>query len=326
MTTIRPLTATDQGGVVSLLIRDALQRSTLDPVLWRLANFRTRIERAVAAALQEGSRELWRVAEQGRHLVGVSRAMLVPVPPIYDGAAGAPGLILDDCCVSADAPADAAEALLAATAAALARAGAQRLVASCPAAGRLRPLYERLGYEPVTLYLVKHGLGAQGVSNVRPATTADVPGIVQRSAQHRATLAQIAPRFWYIHPEADGRFDAWMRRSLTFADRDMLVAVESNEVRGYVIAQPVAPLLIPAAHEAEAIGVIDDFYDADFSDVATLPVGASSGANLLAAAEAAFARRGVNAALVVCPAAWPSKLSLLRQNGYRVAKLWMLQR
>jgi hypothetical protein len=155
---------------------------------------------------------------------------------------------------------------------------------------------------------------------VRAAGADDVPGIVKLSAEHRKTLARVNPRFWHIHPEADTRFDAWMRRSLTLTDRDMLVAVAAGEVQGYIIAQPVAPLLVPAAHEIAGIGVIDDFYDVDFADVG------SGGRNLLSAAESAFARRAVDSALVVCPAAWSSKVALLERMGYRAAKLWMLKR
>ena len=97
-------------------------------------------------------------------------------------------------------------------------------------------------------------------------------------------------------------------------------------MRGYVIAQPIAPLLVPAAHEIAPIGVIDDFYDEDFADISALSTDASSGANLLAAAEGAFARRSIDSAFVVCPAGWASKISLLEQRGYRSAKLWMMRR
>ena len=38
--------------------------------------------------------------------------------------------------------------------------------------------------------------------------------------------------------EADNRFGAWMRRSLTLKNRDMFVAAEAEEVHGYVIASP----------------------------------------------------------------------------------------
>ena len=181
----------------------------------------------------------------------------------------------------------------------------------------MRARYERHGYEPVTLYMAKHRFSTDALSGVRAAGADDVPGIVKLSAKHRRTLARVNPRFWHIHPEADARFDAWMRRSLTLNDRDMFVAAEAGEVHGYIIAQPVAPLLVPAAHEIAAIGVIDDFYDADFADVPAVSNGAANGKNLLSAAECAFARRAVDSALVVCPAAWSSKVSLLERSGYR---------
>ncbi|HEX5958861.1 MAG TPA: hypothetical protein VFY92_09430, partial [Hyphomicrobiaceae bacterium] len=137
--------------------------------------------------------------------------MKVPVPPIYIG--GGPGLLLDDCFISTGAPPGTVEALLVATETALTTAGAAALVASCPAAGPLRPLYERHGYEPVTLYMAKHGFSPGALPRgVRPAGAEDVPAIVKLSAEHRRTLAQVNSRFWHIHPEADSRFDGWMRR------------------------------------------------------------------------------------------------------------------
>lgn len=303
----------------------------MDPHLWRVAaDAPARIETAVGAALNSSAasaRELWLVAEHAGRIVGVTHAMTVPVPPIYDGAPSLPGLFLDDCFTSADAPSGTAEALLVATESALRTAGASSLIASCPAAGPLRPLYERHGYEPVTLYMAKHGFSPDALPpGVRPASAEDVPGIVKLSAEHRKTLAKVNPRFWYIHPEADSRFDAWMRRSLTLKDRDMRVAGVPGEVHGYVIAQPCSPLLIPIAHDVAAIGVIDDFYDEDFATVSAVPNSGSSAEDLLAAAESAFAQRGVGCALVVCPAAWPSKIALLERAGYRTAKLWMLRR
>jgi hypothetical protein len=328
---IRPATLQDLPAIIELLIQDAEARRSLDPVLWRVAgDASSRFERAAGAALN-GSRapaqELWFVAENVGRIVGVTHAMLVPVPPIYDSSAGSPGLLLDDCFISPDAPSGMAEALLVATENALAAAGAPCLIASCGATGPLRPLYERHGYEPVTLYMAKHRLSPDALpAGVRKASAEDVPGIVKRSAEHRRTLARINPRFWHIHPEADSRFGGWMRRSLTLRDRDMLVATAVDEVRGYVIAQPIAPLLVPAAHEITAIGVVDDFYDEDFADISAVSTHASSGANLLAAAESAFAQRGIDTALVVCPAGWSSKISLLEQRGYRTAKFWMLRR
>lgn len=323
---IRTATPHDLAGIVALLMQDAQARAALDSRLWRLAaDTKARVERAVSATLGRAG-ELWFVAEDASRPIGVAHAMIVPVPPIYDDSAGTPGLFLDDCFISADAPPNTADALLAATEATMRKAGAARLVASCPAVGPLRPLYERHGYEPVTVYMGKHGFRAEALPpNVRPAHAEDVPTIVKLSARHRRTLAQLPGRFWHIHRDADTRFDAWMRKSLTFKDRDMFVAGAPGDVRGYVIAQPCSPLLVPAAHDVAAIGVIDDFYAEDFGNVSAVSNDGSSSAGLLTAAESAFARRGVESTLVVCPAAWSSKISLLEGRGYRSAKLWMLK-
>ena len=229
--------------------------------------------------------------------------------------------------VAPDAPPETADALLAATEAALREAGAGDLIASCPAAGPWRRVYERHGYDPVTLYMAKHGFGTQPEQpGVRAATPDDVPAIVRLSADHRRTLARLNLRFWRPHPEADGRFEQWMRYSLTLRDRAMLVAGATSAVHGYIIAQPASALLIPAPHDIAAIGTIDDFYDQDLADAAVSANDGATAAHLLAAAEAAFAQRGMQAALAVCPAAWTSKKALLERAGYRTAKLWMFKR
>ncbi len=327
----RRATTDDVPQIVGLLTQDAEERSSLDPLLWRIAaDGRGRVERTVGAALRNSGSsmpELWIVAEHSGRIVGVARATIVPVPPIYDIAAGSPGVLQDDCCTSTNAPAGTAEALLSATEAALRAAGVSTMVASCPAAGPRRALYERHGYEPVTLYMAKHRFSPEALApGVRLAGAQDVPGIVKLSAEHRKRLAELNPRFWHIHPEADRRFDAWMRRSLTFKDRDMLVGAVKDRIHGYIIAQPCSPLLVPIAHEVAGIGVIDDFYDESLADIEIVPKSGASGENLLAAAESAFAGRSVDSTLVVCPAAWSSKIALLERRGYRTAKLWMLKR
>ena len=324
---IRGATAKDILGMAALLVMDAERRCLLDPALWPLAanpsdHIKSALDRGLAAS-NPASQELWLLAEASGRLVGLTHAMIVPVPPIY-GAAASPGLFLDDCFTTPDAPPETAEALLVATEAALRSVGAGDLIASHPEAGPWRALYERHGYQPVTLYMAKHGFRAHDLPpGLRSARPGDVPGIVKLSADHRKTLAELSPRFWHIRPDADSRFRAWMSYS---ADRDMLVASGPDEMHGYVIAQPISRLLIPAAHEIGAIGVIDDFYDQDFASVSALSNGGATAVKLLSAAESAFARRAFAAALVVCPAAWASKQELLKEQGYRTAKLWMLKR
>ncbi len=316
--------------MADLLVLDAEQRRSVDPALWPLAaDAAARIESALHRGLagpNPSAQELWLLAEISGRLVGITHAMIVPVPPIY-GVAASPGLFLDDCFTRPDAPPETAEALLAATEVALRAAGAGDLIASHPAAGPWRPLYERHGYAPVTLYMAKHGFSVHELpSGLRSARPEDVPGIVKLSADHRRTLAQLNPRFWPLHPDADGRFKTWMSYSLTLADRDMIVAGGPDEMHGYVIAQPVSRLLMPAAHDIGAIGVVDDFYDQDFANVLALSNGGATAGKLISAAESAFVRRSFAAALVVCPAAWTSKAALLERQGYRTAKLWMLKR
>jgi hypothetical protein len=326
---IRPATSEDLPELVALLIQDAKERGALDPVLWRLAvDAPVRVETAVGAALDRPkptARELWLVAEHASRVVGVTHATMLPVPPIYD--AGPPGILMDDCFTSADAPSGTAETLFLATEAALRTAGASSLIASCPAAGPMRPLYERHGYEPVTLYMVKHRFDFRAAPlGIRPASAEDVPEIVKLSSEHRKTLAKMSPRFWHTHPEADGRFDAWMHRSLTLKDRDMFVAAETAVLHSYIIVQPCSPWLVPIIHEIAAVGTIDNFYDKDFANASATSNGGVSGKELLAAAESALARRDIESAMAVCPAAWSSKASVLEQSGYRTTKLWMLKR
>jgi hypothetical protein len=326
---IRRATRADLPELVDLLLRDAQQRSALDPALWRVADdARARIEVAAAAVLDGSnarSRERWHVAEVAGRIVGATHAMVVQPPPIY-AVPEPPGLFLDDCFTTADAPPGTAEALLVATEAALRAAGASGLIASCPMAGPWRGVYARHGYEPVTLYMAKSGFDARAVpAGVRRARAEDVTGIVEASAAHRQTLSELNPRFWPTHPDANVRFEGWMRYSLTLADRDMFVAAD-GEVRGYIIAQPIAALLLPAAHSIETVGVIDDFYDADFADVSVASRDGATARKLLSAAEGAFARRGFAAALAVCPATWQSKIAALERSGYRGAKLWKLKR
>ncbi len=326
---IRPATASDLPQMADLLIADAEQRESRNPVLWSLSDdAHEKVESAVRAGLDGANssiRELWLIAEASGRPVGIAHAMMLPVPPIYAGAWGAPGLILDDSYIVEDAPSGTAEALLAAAEAALRDVGARLLVASCAGDAQWRSILDGHGYDPVTLYMGKANFDVCDLpAGVRSAVPDDVPGIVAASAEHRKTLARLHP-FWTLHPDADARFGNWMRRSLTLTDRDMLVCGAPDDVHGYAIAQPISPLLIPAAHDIKAVGVLDDFYHKDFANVSEISHGGSAVADLLSAAESAFAKRNFKAALVVCPAAWRSKISVLEKQGYRIAKLWMLK-
>jgi hypothetical protein len=326
---IRPVTGSDLPQVIDLLITDAEQRHSTNPALWPMvANIHEHLDDAVTTALNKNStfEELWLLAQDSGRTIGVSRAMMLPIPPIYAGKSGLPGLILGDCFTAKDAPLATEESLLLATESALRDSGATLLLASCLAEGQRRSLLERHGYKAITLYMGKVGFEADNlIDNVRPANSDDIPEIVAASAKHRDTLSQISDRFWNIHPDADERFGNWMKVSLGLTDRDMLVAGGAGQVQGYIIAQPISALLVPTAHEVKALGVIDDFYHVDFAHISEVENDGMGAANLLLAAESAFAERNVEAALVVCPAGWASKISVLEQQGYQSAKVWMLK-
>ncbi|MDT0684182.1 hypothetical protein RM543_15970 [Roseicyclus sp. F158] len=265
----------------------------------------SQVEKAVTFALiaeAQPFRQFWQVAENGGRIVCVVHSMLLPVPPIYAGADGTPGLILPDSFAVTDAPEGTVEALVEAAQAVQREAGARIFLSSFVAGPDWRAAFDAKSYEPLTLYFSRSDLGDAGrPSDVRPANEADVPGIVARSAEIRSVLFGIDP-FWAIHPEADARFDAWTRRSLTLPDRDMLVMVDPEGLEGYVIAQPASRLHFPPAHNITGTGVIDDFYHPDLADPNALANAGVGSMALLRAAEAAFAERGTGAAFVVCPA------------------------
>ena len=109
-------------------------------------------------------------------------------------------------------------------------------------------------------------------------------------------------------------------------DRDMLVCGTPEALDGYVIAQPASRLHFPPAHDIRATGVIDDYYHREYSNPAELHDGVEAASSLLCAAEAAFVDRGMSAAVVVCPAAWTSKITVLERAGYKTAIMWMIKR
>ena len=328
--TIRPATPDDMPRLIELLMLDAQERHSEDAVLWKMADDApTQIEKALTFALTADGQpiqQFWHVADNGGQITGVIHAMLLPVPPIYAGSFGEPGLILPDSFVAVDAPSGTLEGLLAAAENSLHEAGAKIILASFVTGEIWRTAFETSEYELLTLYLSRNDLGDKGMpAGVRQAREDDVPGIVARSAENRQVLFDIDP-FWEIHPEADPRFLAWMTRSLTLRDRDMMVLGPSEDLQGYIIAQPASRLHFPPAHDITGTGVIDDYYHSELANPAALDHGGESARALLRAAEAAFANRGIGAAFVVCPAGWASKIELLESAGYETAMVWSIKR
>lgn len=328
--TVRTATTGDITRLVDLLLLDAEDRHGVDPILWKMAaDAPAQIEKALSFALtaeQQPFRQIWLVSELDGAITGVIHAMYLPVPPIYAGRQGEPGLILPDSAVAPDAPDGTVEALVAAAEQALMDAGARLILSSYVTGALWRDAFRDRGYDPLTLYLSRTDLGdARRPASVRLATEADVSGIVMRAAENKQILFEIDP-FWEQHPEADSRFTGWMTRSLTLRDRDMLVMGPPENLDGYVIAQPASRLHFPPAHDIADTGVIDDYYHPDLADPTVLANGGAGATMLLRAAEAAFAGRGMGAAFVVCPARWRSKIEMLEAAGYETAMVWSIKR
>jgi hypothetical protein len=328
--TVRAATTGDLPRLIELLLLDAAERRAAEPILWKMAkDAPTQIEKALTFALtseQQPFRQFWQVSEQGGMITGVVHSMLLPVPPIYAGRHGDPGLILSDSAVAPGVPEGTIDALVAAAERALREAGAKILLSAYVTGEQWQKGFQDRGYDPLTLYLSRTDLGdARRPSTVRLATEADVPGIVTRAAENKRILSEI-DSFWERHPDADTRFKAWMTRSLTLRDRDMLVIGPSQDVTGYVIAQPASRLHFPPAHDVTGVGVIDDYYHPEMHDPAVLVQNGGNATLLLQAAEAAFTERSVAAAFIVCPAKWLSKIAMLEAAGYKTAMVWSIKR
>ena len=127
--TVRHATPDDVPRMVELLMRDARDWHALDAVLWALADDApAQIEDAVLFALtapEQPFRQAWLVAADGPAITGAIHAMHLPVPPIYAGRFGPPGLILPDSFAAPDAPEGTVEALVEAAEADLRAAGAR---------------------------------------------------------------------------------------------------------------------------------------------------------------------------------------------------------
>ena len=328
--TIQPAQLSDLDAIVDLLVEDATLRQERDQVLWNLAaDARTKVTSTLKAAMENKNppfREQWLVAKASDDVVGIAHTVLLPVPPIYAGKFGPPGLIMEDSYVSKDAPEDTPSVLLQAAETDLIEAGAKVLLASSAVDGPWEPKFTAHSYEPLTHYLAKTGLiKDRHVDGARAVVAEDVPAIVKSGAVNRNILFGLNA-FWEPHADADTRFADWMTFSLELTDRDMFVSEADGGLEGYIISQPATPLHFPAAHDISATGIIDDYFHIDFEDPHELKDTAHGAHTLLRSAEAALQDRGGDAVLVVCPAAWKSKIQLLESAGYETAVSWLIKR
>ncbi len=328
---VRSATLSDLESLTSLLVLDAKERYAIDPILWALDKSpHDKVAETVKAAMEAENppfRQNWLIAEAGGEIVGVAHSILLPVPPIYAGEFGPPGLIMEDCYVTASAPNETRSALVSAAEADLDDAGAKIMLGSSIQGGFWEAEYFRHGYEPLTMYFARTGLRqSRSSKNLRNATEKDVPSIVALSATHRSILSDLNGLFWKPHKEANSRFGSWMTRSLTLPDRNMYVSESDGAVRGYAISQPATPLHFPTPHDISGVGVIDDFFHEAIGNPAFLSSAKDDALALFKWAEAARKERSNEAIIVVCPAAWASKIELLESTGYENAITWFFKK
>lgn len=305
----------------------AQRRAVLEPQLWRMAsNAAERVTASVRRDLEHPERVAWLLAEDNGRLMGAANVRVIPAPPIYTLGEGGAGLIGDDTFVREDAPAGTLEALLEEAETFMRAKGAVVMVAACPQGwSETQAVLKERGYGPLTLWMVKPEAGADGAmpGHVRKATEEDVPQIVELNRQAQDRKREASARFWTPHPEAPQRFQAWMGRSLTLADRDLLVLMEGTRVTGFAIAQPAN---LPPAHDGAHVGLLDDFHAHSFGGSLREGRGDHTGAaSLLTSAEQTLRARGRTTVLAVCPAAWTIKRDFLAAQGYHTANLWLLK-
>ncbi|RVT82022.1 hypothetical protein DXV76_18360 [Rhodobacteraceae bacterium CCMM004] len=324
---IRAAASADVRSIADLALAAARRRAAADPALWPVAtDAETQVHRALHTALDTPEapvRQRWLVAHIGSRIVGAGHGLHLPVPPIYAGRWGMPGLIMPDTVVADTAPDGVAEGLAAAAEDALAAGGARILLAAAILPDTWTAALTARGYAPLTLYPAKSGLGGEMPDGVRLAAEDDLPAIAALSGESRAVLHRLDP-FWEPHPQAGPRFAAWMTKTLALPDRILLVSEGADGVDGYAVAQPATPLHVPPGHEIGGLGIVDDFHHSGLADPDGRP--SKGAARLLAGIEAAFGHLGRRTALAVCPAAWASKADLLRGAGWQGGQVWHIRR
>ncbi|MBN7784898.1 hypothetical protein JYP51_08210 [Ponticoccus gilvus] len=154
---IRPARPDDIPAMLPRLLAAARDRAHRDPALWPLSEDAAG---AITASLQNTLnaeappfRQQWLLSG-----TGLAHGIHLPVPPIYAGRFGAPGLLMEDSTLAPGATGAEAAALLAAAEADLRDHGARILLAASLPGGPFEAAIEAAGYQPLTLYYARSGL------------------------------------------------------------------------------------------------------------------------------------------------------------------------
>lgn len=152
---------------------------------------------------------------------------------------------------------------------------------------------------------------------IRDALAADVPDLVRIAQSAREHYAEAQPQFWRIAPDAEQRHAPFLASLVDDPDVAVLVAVEHDDVVGFVVASLVsAP---PVYDPGGPTGFVDDFA------VARPELWGGLGVALLDEARRRLTARGAAQLVVVAGQHDDAKRAALRAAGLGVASEWWVQ-
>ena len=152
---------------------------------------------------------------------------------------------------------------------------------------------------------------------IRPATPADLPRMLQLSAVKREQYEMYQPVFHRRAPEATAAHEPYLRGLIERDDVVSLVATKVGVVVGFGTAEiHIAPHVYDPGGPA---AMVDDFI------VATPRMWSTVGLQLLDALTAELRNRGVVVIIAVCGRRDEPKRRMLRRAGLAIASEWYVQ-
>jgi GNAT superfamily N-acetyltransferase len=151
---------------------------------------------------------------------------------------------------------------------------------------------------------------------IRPATLADISGMVALSDLKRREYEKAQPQFWRRAEKANETQAEWFTELLTSANHILLVAEDAHHIKGFIIGE-----LKPAPEVYDPGGLtlmIDDFCveNAEWDSI---------GKPLLHALQQQAKQQGAVQTLVVCGHHDEPKREFLKREGLIVASEWYVE-
>jgi len=149
--------------------------------------------------------------------------------------------------------------------------------------------------------------------SIRPASHADVPGMLELIQASRQKLAEWQPVFWHPSPQAQDLTATWFA-ALVDDENTITLVSDDQGINGFVIGliQDGPPVYAPGGKTC----LIDDFAVADDK------IWESVGTRLLKEMRSAAAERGAIQCVVVSPHADAAKQRCMEASGLSPASTW----